>query len=89
MTLTPDFFKEAFAKGKSIRQISDELYVSRSLVSHIVIDYERRGELTKLDRCSVPREILLDIKQGKRSYYEVEQITGRSFRYLKRYVNLL
>ena len=47
---TPEFFKEQFRNGKTIRQISTENYVSPSYVSHIVNGFEKAGMLTKMAR---------------------------------------
>ena len=55
---TPEFFKEQFRNGKTIRQISTENYVSPSYVSHIVNGFEKAGMLTKMDR-SRPRKTVL------------------------------
>lgn len=85
---TPDYFKTEFQKGKSIRQIAKENFVSPSYISHIVCDLEKVGQLKKIDRCTVPPNLLSDLALGHRSYYEVEKITGKSFRYLKRYVQM-
>lgn len=85
---TPDFFKKEFRSGKSIRQIAAEHYVSPSHISHIVCGYEKTGLLKKTDRCTVPPDLLTDLQCGRRSYYEVEKITGKSYRYLKRYVQM-
>ena len=86
---TPNYFKEQFQNGKSIRQIATENFVSPSKVSHIVCDFERLGLLKKIDRCVVPTNLLTDIANGRCSYYEVEKITGKSYRYLRRYVKMI
>ena len=86
---TPNYFKEQFQNGKSIRQIATENFVSPSTVSHIVCDFERLGLLQKIDRCVVPTNLLTDIANGRCSYYEAEQITGKSYRYLRRYVKMI
>ena len=86
---SPDYFKEQFQNGKSIRQIATENFVSPSTVSHIVCDFERLGLLQKIDRCVVPTNLLTDIANGRCSYYEVEKITGKSYRYLRRYVKMI
>ena len=86
---TPAYFKEQFQSGKSIRQIAAENFVSPSKVSHIVCDLERSGLLQKIDRCVVPTNLLTDNANGRCSYYEAEQITGKSYRYLRRYVKMI
>ena len=86
---TPDYFKTEFRNGKSIRQIAKENYVSSSHVSHIVIALEKSGKLKKIDRCVVPTNLLTDLAYGRRSFYEVEKITGKSYRYLKRYSKMI
>ena len=86
---TPNYFKEQFHNGKSIRQIATENFVSPSKVSHIVCDFERLGHLKKIDRCVVPTNLLTDLAYGRRSFYEVEKITGKSYRYLKRYSKMV
>jgi transposase len=86
---TPEFFKEQFRNGKTIRQISTENYVSPSYVSHIVNGFEKAGMLTKMDRCVVPPALLTALKDKTLSYYEAEKITGKSYRYLKRYADML
>lgn len=86
---TPDYFKTEFRNGKSIRQIAKENYVSSSHVSHIVIALEKSGKLKKIDRCVVPTDLLTDLALGRRSFYEVEKITGKSYRYLKRYSKMV
>ena len=86
---TPDYFKTEFRNGKSIRQIAKENYVSSSHVSHIVIALEKSGKLKKIDRCVVPTNLLTDLALGRRSFYEVEKITGKSYRYLKRYSKMV
>ena len=89
IVFSPDYFKEQFQNGKSIRQIATENFVSPSTVSHIVCDFERLGLLQKIDRCVVPTNLLTDIANGRCSYYEAEQITGKSYRYLRRYVKMI
>ena len=85
---TPDYFKEEFQNGKSIKQIARENFVSPSYISHLICAFEKAGKLKKTDRCIVPPALLTDLKNGTRSYYEVEKITGKSYRYLKRYVQM-
>jgi len=85
---TPTYFKEQFQNGKSIRQIASENFVSPSYVSHIVCGFEKKGQLKRIDRCIVPPDLLTDLRLGRRSFYEVEKITGKSYRYLKRYVQM-
>lgn len=85
---TPDYFKEQFQNGKTIRQIATENYVSPSYVSHLVCGFEKMGQLKKTDRCTVPPNLLTALKNGTLSYYEAEKITGKSYRYLKRYVQM-
>ena len=85
---TPSFFKADFRAGKTIKQIASEHYVSSSYISHIVCDYEKSGKLTKLDRCTLPPDILIRLSNGSMSFYEAERQSGRSYRYLKRYVKL-
>lgn len=86
---TPDFFKSEFANGKSIKQIANEHFISPSKVSKIVCKYEKEGLLLPIDRCSVPPALLTDLSSGQVSFYEAEKITGKSYRYLKRYVSML
>jgi len=85
---SPTYFKEQFQNGKSIRQIASENFVSPSYVSHLVCGFEKTGQLKKIDRCTVPPDLLTDLRCGRRSFYEVEKITGKSYRYLKRYVQM-
>ena len=89
IVFSPDYFKEQFQNGKSIRQIATENFVSPSTVSHIVCDFERLGLLQKIDRCVVATNLLTDIANGRCSYYEAEQITRKSYRYLRRYVKMI
>ena len=87
--ITPEYLKEEFKKGKSIKDIAAEHYVSPSAISHIVSRYEKAGLLKPLDRCVIPSAHLSDIRKGVISIYSVEKQTGKSYRYIKRYVDML
>ena len=52
--ITPEYLKAEFKKGKSIKDIAAEHYVSPSAISHIVSRYEKAGLLKPLDRCVIP-----------------------------------
>ena len=56
---TPEFFKEQFRNGKTIRQISTENYVSPSYVSHIVNGFATVPRVTR--RRSVPPNAAMSV----------------------------
>lgn len=87
--ITPEYLKAEFQKGKSVKDIAAEHYVSPSAISHIVSRYEKAGLLRPLDRCVIPPALLSDIHKGVISIYSVEKQTGKSYRYIKRYVDML
>ena len=63
--------------------------MSPSTVSHTIKRYEKDGLLKRLDRAGVPIEYLEGLRDKRYSYYRIEQLTGKSYRYLKRYVDLI
>jgi hypothetical protein len=87
--ITPEYLKAEFQKGKSVKDIAAEHYVSPSAISHIVSRYEKAGLLRPLDRCVIPPTLLSDIRKGVISIYSVEKQSGKSYRYIKRYVDML
>ena len=87
--ITVEYLKQKFSEGKNIKQIAHENFMSPSTVSHTIKKYEEDGLLKRIDRCGVPMEYLEGLRNKRYSYYRIEQLTGRSYRFLKRYVDLI
>ena len=87
--ITVEYLKQKFSEGCTKKQIALENYMSPSTVSHTIKRYEKDGLLKRLDRAGVPIEYLEGLRDKRYSYYRIEQLTGKSYRYLKRYVDLI
>ena len=87
--ITVEYLKQKFSEGCTIKQIALENFMSPSTVSHTIKRYEKDGLLKRLDRAGVPIEYLEGLRDKRYSYYRIEQLTGKSYRYFKRYVDLI